>query len=223
MKKWRERNKEYIKRYNKKWLEKNPEYKKDYYIRNKEKILKYGKKYRKENPEYCKNNHKKNKKRNLKNMQIHYEKNKDKYNKLMKKWREENKDKLSEYQRKYLKTEKGKANNQRGQVKRRNRMKNIINTLTCKEWEDILKKYNFRCAYCGIEFDENNLPEKDHIVPISKGGNNTKENVVPACRRCNAKKKDTILKIACSVVDKLQQSNKCGYGSPYNTTVRAGN
>lgn len=72
-------------------------------------------------------------------------------------------------------------------------MENIINTLTSEEWLNILKKYNYKCAYCGTEFDENILPEKDHIIPISKGGNNTKENIVPACRSCNAKKGSKIL------------------------------
>jgi len=50
-----------------------------------------------------------------------------------------------------------------------------------------------KCAYCGIDFDENNLPTRDHIIPISKGGDNTKENVIPACRICNAKKGNKIL------------------------------
>jgi 5-methylcytosine-specific restriction endonuclease McrA len=33
----------------------------------------------------------------------------------------------------------------------------------------------------------------DHVVPLSKGGPHTKENVVPACRPCNARKKDRLL------------------------------
>ncbi|MEZ4578779.1 MAG: HNH endonuclease [Desulfobacterales bacterium] len=29
----------------------------------------------------------------------------------------------------------------------------------------------------------------DHIVPISKGGQSTKNNVVPCCKTCNSEKK----------------------------------
>lgn len=41
------------------------------------------------------------------------------------------------------------------------------------------------CAYCGddpVTFD--------HVVPRSKGGTDDPENLVPACRPCNASKSD---------------------------------
>ena len=42
-----------------------------------------------------------------------------------------------------------------------------------------------RCQYCGIAAE--NL---DHVVPRSRGGLHTWENVVAACRPCNARKGD---------------------------------
>ena len=138
--------------------------------------------------------------------------NKEKYtkhvNEYMKKWREEhkekesgynknnyqkNKERYSIYGRKYRKTENGKAVKQRTNIKRRVRFKRILNTLTSQEWIDILKEYKFRCAYCGKEFNLFDKPERDHVIPISKGGNNIKENIVPACRSCNSKKHNKIL------------------------------
>lgn len=100
----------------------------------------------------------------------------------------EKKEKILENTKRYRKTEKGKANSQRGLIKRRVRLKKIINTLTAKEWNEILKQYNFRCVYCNKKFSSVNKPTRDHIIPISKGGDNTKENVVPACKSCNSKK-----------------------------------
>ena len=45
-----------------------------------------------------------------------------------------------------------------------------------------------QCQYCG------GLAETlDHVVPRSKGGPHTWENVVAACRRCNLRKGDRIL------------------------------
>jgi len=93
-----------------------------------------------------------------------------------------------EYMKNYRKTENGKASKQRSKSKRRAIIKDIVNTLTSQEWLGILEAHNYRCAYCGVEFDCEDLPEKDHVIPISKGGDNTKENVVPSCRICNAKK-----------------------------------
>ncbi|HAF09335.1 MAG TPA: hypothetical protein DCK98_04540 [Chloroflexi bacterium] len=53
------------------------------------------------------------------------------------------------------------------------------------DWEALLKKYDRRCAYCGVQ---GALIEADHRVPLSRGGKNTIENIVPACRRCNRRK-----------------------------------
>lgn len=44
-----------------------------------------------------------------------------------------------------------------------------------------------RCQYCG-EAAEN----LDHVIPRSKGGPHTWENVVAACRRCNTRKEDRL-------------------------------
>lgn len=50
---------------------------------------------------------------------------------------------------------------------------------------------NFRCAYCGKVLKDNEITI-DHIVPKSKGGRWTWENLVTCCRDCNFKKKDEI-------------------------------
>ncbi len=43
------------------------------------------------------------------------------------------------------------------------------------------------CQYCGAPAE--NL---DHVVPRSRGGEHTWENVVASCRRCNAKKENRL-------------------------------
>lgn len=45
-----------------------------------------------------------------------------------------------------------------------------------------------RCQYCGSTAE--NI---DHIIPKSKGGTHTWENVVAACRPCNTRKEDRYL------------------------------
>jgi len=98
------------------------------------------------------------------------------------------KEKESEYDRNYRNTEEGKISIRRSKIKRYEKLRKTVNTLTDKEWMNILKGYKFRCAYCNKEFNKLNRPTKDHIIPISKGGDNAKENIVPACRSCNSKK-----------------------------------
>jgi 5-methylcytosine-specific restriction endonuclease McrA len=56
--------------------------------------------------------------------------------------------------------------------------------LTDAEWHSILDAWQ-RCAYCGAD---GVALQKDCVMPISRGGRYTLENVVPACRSCNASK-----------------------------------
>jgi 5-methylcytosine-specific restriction endonuclease McrA len=56
--------------------------------------------------------------------------------------------------------------------------------LTDAEWFRILDAWA-ACAYCGAD---GSALQKDCVLPISRGGRYTLENVVPACRSCNASK-----------------------------------
>lgn len=44
-----------------------------------------------------------------------------------------------------------------------------------------------RCQYCGKKFGANHL-SLDHVMPRSRGGPSTWENIVCACLRCNVRK-----------------------------------
>lgn len=62
-----------------------------------------------------------------------------------------------------------------------------INDFTLEQWKTIKQHYKHRCAYCGKKSHD---LTQDHITPLSKGGNHTMSNIVPACTSCNSKKKD---------------------------------
>jgi 5-methylcytosine-specific restriction endonuclease McrA len=49
----------------------------------------------------------------------------------------------------------------------------------------VFARDGWACQYCG-----GNAENLDHVVPRSRGGLHVWENVVAACRRCNAKKMD---------------------------------
>ena len=44
------------------------------------------------------------------------------------------------------------------------------------------------CYYCGHRFAPDELT-MDHIIPLIRGGKSTKNNLAPACKDCNNKKK----------------------------------
>jgi len=104
--------------------------------------------------------------------------------------------KSAEIQRRHRKTEKGYNSVMRQEIKRRTALREVKITLTRTEWQEIKARYNNACAYCGATGVK---LEQDHVIPIIpreksiKGGDHVKENVVPACRRCNARKSNKIL------------------------------
>lgn len=55
--------------------------------------------------------------------------------------------------------------------------------------QNIYKRDNSTCQYCMKKFEQRNLTI-DHVVPRSKGGPSSWNNVVACCKRCNTKKMD---------------------------------
>lgn len=57
--------------------------------------------------------------------------------------------------------------------------------------QNIFKRDAYTCAYCG-ETEKKSLT-LDHVLPQSKGGPNTWDNLVTACKKCNGEKGDLLL------------------------------
>ncbi len=51
----------------------------------------------------------------------------------------------------------------------------------------VLARDGYTCQYCGARPDKSELT-MDHVVPRSRGGRSSWENVVTACTRCNQRK-----------------------------------
>lgn len=54
---------------------------------------------------------------------------------------------------------------------------------TKEEWLALCEKYDFKCINCGAAEQH-----ADHVIPLSKGGMNTIDNIQPLCRSCNSRK-----------------------------------
>lgn len=85
-------------------------------------------------------------------------------------------------------SEKVKNTIRRGKMKRE---RNLFVEHHFTEWIELLKKHNNICFYCGVRMTKTpgkKQRTRDHIIPISKGGTDKIENIVPACRSCNSRK-----------------------------------
>lgn len=56
---------------------------------------------------------------------------------------------------------------------------------------NIYKRDNYECVYCGN--DNKKELTLDHVFPKCKGGKDSWDNLVTACRRCNTEKDDLTL------------------------------
>lgn len=141
---------------------------KNYYLENKEEIEEYRKKYYADNHEEISVKNKKN-----------YEKN-----------REER----LRWQKEYSKTENGKISHKNTTHRRRQLINKtpVCDQLTIDQWDKIIESQNRRCAMCGMKFTEDISPTIDHILPLSKGGNHSSDNIQALCHSCNSKKHNKI-------------------------------
>ena len=63
------------------------------------------------------------------------------------------------------------------------------NTLTFEEYNLI---DNSECYYCGVKSSPLNR-QLEHVVPTSRGGENTRDNVVSVCSQCNNSKNNYLV------------------------------
>lgn len=110
-----------------------------------------------------------------------YLNNRERVKETSAKWREANRDLLRKRAR-----ERYHANHDQYLAKNRRRRDLVRGAKICDftgaQWTFVKEAYSHRCAYCGNHSERLTI---DHVIPISKGGDHTLSNIVPACRKCN--------------------------------------
>ena len=71
--------------------------------------------------------------------------------------------------------------------KYRARVRGAVGSFTATEWTALLVAANLRCLCCDARHQDRPL-EADHIIPLSKGGSSSIDNIQPLCHRCNCRK-----------------------------------
>lgn len=65
--------------------------------------------------------------------------------------------------------------------------KSAMGSHTFDEWLGLKNRFNLSCLSCGKKEPEIKLTE-DHVVPLSRGGEDSIDNIQPLCKTCNLKK-----------------------------------
>lgn len=94
-----------------------------------------------------------------------------------------NKTKIQERMQRYIKTEQGRSVKKAIDARRRA----SSGSFTAADWR-ILVARSPHCHWCKRRWTKDRRPTHDHVYPLSRGGENSLENSVCACRECNSRK-----------------------------------
>ena len=92
--------------------------------------------------------------------------------------REQHKGVMAAYHRAHPEVLRAKSNAYRA------RARAAEGQFTSAEWLALVASYDGKCAYRG----EVGPLQVDHRTPLSRGGANSIDNILPACRKCNTEK-----------------------------------
>lgn len=105
-----------------------------------------------------------------------------------KEWRDNNQAYTKEYDKEYRQTHKQERAILQRNRKARERQSGV--KITAQEWVNLKDKYGNKCLCCGRN---DTVLAMDHVVPLSKGGIHSIDNIQPLCKSCNSHKSDKII------------------------------
>jgi len=78
---------------------------------------------------------------------------------------------------------------QRREYERRLALSSTPFAFTQDEWIALCNQYDNRCLCCKASDDLT----VDHVIPVSRGGRNSIDNIQPLCHSCNSSKRNKII------------------------------
>lgn len=120
---------------------------------------------------------------------LKYQNNKEQEYEKHRQWVENNQEKRSAQNVKATQAWAERNRTKVRQTKRKYKLKRseweLQGSFTQKEWDQLLETYDHKCLSCK---KDDVLLTQDHVVPLSKGGPNTIDNIQPLCGPCNSRK-----------------------------------
>ena len=171
---YEENNKEKRKERKRAWIKANPEKHRAPFLKwlkdNPGWALEHSRKWRRDNPERSREIARNSYWRNWEKKKQQREANAEAIHASSKIWRQNN-------------LEKDAAKSRRRYAKKRG----ATGSHSLEEFISLCKRHSWRCFYCGCQLTRKTVTE-DHVVPVSKGGTDNIDNIVPACCPCNSRK-----------------------------------
>ena len=125
-------------------------------------------------------------------VKLYRARNKKRWSQYHLEWQRRNKPKMRAWHKRWLSTEHGKKVMLHHGRNYRAKIRGATGTHTLEEWEDLKKRFGFRCRMCKKKEPKIRLT-RDHIIPISKHGSNFISNIQPLCGPCNSSKHNKIV------------------------------
>ena len=168
-------------------VDKKRAYNREYVAKNQERVNDYQRRYREEHPEA--------KKQATERKRRHYQNNKERALELSRRWHEEHPEKVREVQRNYyqrnkearLENSRRWRHNNPDQVARQNearRAREAGAAVEVIDYQRIYKRDRDICYLCGqkVKKAERHL---DHVIPLSRGGSHSEDNLRVTHAKCN--------------------------------------
>ena len=192
---------EYNLRYNKEHVEEIAEYNLRYNKEHAEDIAEYNRLWNEDNREKIAEHHRQynqaNKEKIAEQQRQYYLDNKEVILERIRRYQQEHGEEIAIYAQQYHlehKEERAEYNRLYAEAhpevflnagrKRRAAKLGANGNFTDEEFQLLCEAFKNRCIYCHLE-----LPlTADHMIPLSRGGSDNIDNIVPACKSCNSRK-----------------------------------
>lgn len=124
----------------------------------------------------------------------YYQANKEHKAEYMKQYNIDNAVHRAEYNKQYYQTPQGKAVMKAGSQNRRTQKLQNGGTHTGKQILALFNQQSGVCPYCKAKLHKSgkNKYHIDHVMPLSKGGNNDISNIQLLCAKCNLTKSNKL-------------------------------
>jgi 5-methylcytosine-specific restriction endonuclease McrA len=96
----------------------------------------------------------------------------------------DHREELNKKKRERYKTGVYKLSHRIRRARRRSLERSVASSFTVEDWTRCKESFDNKCAYCNKEGEL----QQEHFISLTRGGEYTINNIIPACKSCNCSK-----------------------------------